>query len=195
MKNFLHVGCGPQTKKDLKGFENWNEVRLDIDPLVNPDIVGTLIDMKGAKTGSFSALYSSHNIEHVFPHEVPKVLKEFHRVLDNDGFVVIHCPDLQSVGAQLATGKLIQPLYESPAGPISAIDILYGHRGAVANGNHFMAHKSGFTYPVLSELFYQAGFAQTFGGAIPENYAIAMLAFKSSQSMKILEDMAHKYLP
>ena len=194
MKKFLHVGCGPQTKKNLKGFENWNEVRLDIDPLVNPDIVGTLIDMKGAETGGFSALYSSHNIEHVFPHEVPDVLKEFHRVLDDDGFVVIRCPDLQSLGAELAAGRLIEPLYESPAGPISAIDIIYGHRGFIAKGNHYMAHKSGFTFPVLSMLLSEAGFAQTFGAAVPQNYEIWMLGFKKPQLQKTLEEMAQKYL-
>ena len=193
--NFLHVGCGPQTKTNLKGFESWNEIRLDIDPLVNPDIVGTFTDMNGAKTGGFSAVYSSHNIEHVFPHEVPTVLKESYRVLDDDGFVVITCPDLQSVGAQLASGRLIEPLYESPTGSISAIDIIYGHRGFIANGNHYMAHKSGFTFPVLSMLFSEAGFAQTFGAAIPETYDIWMLAFKKSQSDKKLEEMAKQYLP
>lgn len=110
MKFFLHVGCGKQNKNNLKGFQNWEEVRLDIDPLVNPDIVGSLTDMKGAKSGNFGAIYSSHNLEHVFPHEVPIVLKEFHRVLEDDGFVVITCPDLQSVGAKLADGQLLEPL-------------------------------------------------------------------------------------
>lgn len=195
MKKFLHVGCGPLKKNNLKGFSNWEEVRFDIDPQVAPDIVGSLTDMSEAKTGSFSALYSSHNIEHVFPHEVPVVLKEFYRVLDDDGFVVITCPDLQSVGAQLAKGHLIEPLYESPAGPIAAIDILYGHRGFIANGNHFMAHKSGFTAPVLSMLFNAAGFSETFGGAIPQNYEIWMIAFKKPQSQIKMEEFAQQYLP
>jgi hypothetical protein len=195
MKKLLHVGCGPKTKESLKGFQSWHEVRLDIDPSVKPDILGTLTDMQGAETGGFSALYSSHNIEHVFPHEVPMVLKEFHRVLDDEGFVVITCPDLQSVGAELAAGRLIDPLYVSAAGPISAIDILYGHRGYMANGNHYMAHKSGFTSPVLASLFREAGFAQTFGAAIPQQYAIWMLAFKKPQSQKMLEEMAQTYLP
>lgn len=195
MNNFLHVGCGPQTKKNLKGFESWDEVRLDIDPLVNPDIVGTLTDMNGANTGAFGAVYSSHNIEHVFPHEVPTVLKEFHRVLGDDGFVVITCPDLQSVGAQLATGNLTESLYESDAGPISAMDIIYGHIGLIAKGNQYMAHKSGFTFPVLSELFSEAGFVQTYGAAIPQTYAIWMLAFKKSQSENKLKEMAKQYLP
>jgi len=47
MKNFLHVGCGPQNKKNLKGFqsEDWKEIRFDIDKNVSPDIIGTLTDM------------------------------------------------------------------------------------------------------------------------------------------------------
>lgn len=195
MNNFLHVGCGHKTKFDIKGFDSWEEVRLDIDPLVNPDIVGTLTDMNSALTGGFGALYSSHNIEHVFPHEVPIVLTEFYRVLNDEGFVVITCSDLQSVGVQLATGNLLEPLYESAAGPISAIDIIYGHRGFIANGNHYMAHKSGFTFPVLSALFYQAGFAETFGAAIPQNYEIWMIAFKKCQSEKVKLEMAEIFLP
>ena len=42
MKTFLHVGCGPQNKHGLKGFESadWQEIRLDINPEVKPDIIG-----------------------------------------------------------------------------------------------------------------------------------------------------------
>ena len=132
MKTFLHVGCGPQNKSQIKGFNNdsWKEIRFDIDKKVNPDIVGTLLDMSAVETGSVDAIYSSHNIEHVFPHEVPIVLREFHRVLKDDGMVVLVCPDLQSVCEAVVDDKLLQPLYESPAGPISPIDILYGHRPA-----------------------------------------------------------------
>ena len=130
MKTLLHVGCVPQYKSQIKGFdnENWKEIRFDIDEKVNPDIVGTLIDMSEVETNSVDAIYSSHNIEHVFPHEVPIVLKEFYRVLKDDGMVVLRCPDLQSVCQAVVDDKLLQPLYESPAGPISPIDILYGHR-------------------------------------------------------------------
>ena len=82
MKSFLHVGCGPQNKSSLKGFNNdsWKEIRFDIDKSVKPDIEGTLTDMKLVETGSVDALYSSHNIEHIFPHEVPVAIREFHRV-------------------------------------------------------------------------------------------------------------------
>jgi SAM-dependent methyltransferase len=160
-----------------------------------PDLLGTMTEMRSVGSESVDAIFSSHNIEHVFPHEVPIVLKEFHRVLDDDGFVVITCPDLQSVGAQLATGRLIEPLYESDTGSISALDIIYGHRGFIAAGNHYMAHKSGFTFSVLSGLFSEAGFVQTYGAAIPKIYAIWMIAFKKSQSDKQLEEMAKFFLP
>jgi hypothetical protein len=146
MKSFLHVGCGPQNKSCLKGFntDDWKEIRFDIDQSVNHDIQGTLIDMGDVKNASVNAIYSSHNIEHIFPHEVPIALKEFHRVLTDDGMVVITCPDLQSVCEAVAKDKLLDALYTSPAGPISAIDILYGHRGYIAQGNIYMAHKCGF---------------------------------------------------
>ena len=115
MKTFLHVGCGPQDKSNLVGFnnDNWKEIRFDIDKDVNPDIEGTLTDMSLVKTGSVDAIYSSHNIEHVYPHEVPIVLKEFYRVLKNDGMVILVCPDLQTVCEAVVNDKLLEPLYES----------------------------------------------------------------------------------
>ncbi|WP_206075625.1 class I SAM-dependent methyltransferase [Polynucleobacter aenigmaticus] len=99
MKKFLHVGCGPQYKTQLKGFnsDDWQEIRFDIDPKVSPDIEGTLTDMVLVPSESVDAIFSSHNIEHIFPHEVPVALSEFYRVLKPDGIVVLTCPDLQSV--------------------------------------------------------------------------------------------------
>ena len=126
---------------------------------------------------------------------MPIAINEFLRVINSDRFVVITCPDLQSVGTQLASGRLIEPLYDGDAGQISAIDIIYGHRGSIANGNLYMQHKSGFTFPVLSTLFREAGFRHTFGGSIPELYAIWMIAFKGSPTQEEVESMAIKFLP
>lgn len=80
MKTFLHVGCGPQRKQGTtKGFntDDWKELRLDIDESVQPDIVGTMTDMSRVPDASVDALFSSHNIEHLYAHEVPVALKEF----------------------------------------------------------------------------------------------------------------------
>ena len=91
-KKFLHVGCGQAQKKDTtKVFMNddWDEVRLDIDPSVNPDIIGDILDLNDIKDNSYDAVFSSHNIEHVFMHEVKIALNEFKRVLKDDGFLLI----------------------------------------------------------------------------------------------------------
>ena len=128
MKIFLHIGCGSLNKSSCLGFDNdnWKEIRFDIDESVNPDIVGTMTDMKSVETASVDALYSSYNIDHIYPHQVPIALREFHRVLKEDGIVVIKCPDIQGVCEAVAQDKLLEPLYDSPGGPISPIDALYG---------------------------------------------------------------------
>ena len=196
MKTFLHVGCGPQNKSQIKGFNNdsWKEIRFDIDEKVNPDIVGTLLDMSEVETGSIDAIYSSHNIEHVYPHEVLIVLKEFHRVLNDDGMVVLKCPDLQSVCEAVVDDKLLQPLYDSPAGPIAPIDILYGFRPSIAMGNEYMAHKGGFTYSVLNGAFIEAGFKMNYGGRNPERWELFIISFKQEKLEEEINIIAEPFL-
>jgi len=98
MPRFLHVGCGPKSKdRTTRAFNTteWEEVRLDIDQSVKPDIIGTMTDMSSVQSASMDAIFSSHNIEHLYPHEVALALSEFKRVLKPDGFLVVTCPDLQ----------------------------------------------------------------------------------------------------
>ena len=161
MKTFLHVGCGPQHKdRTTRGFNTpeWNELRLDIDASVEPDIIGTMTDMSAVADESVDAIFSSHNIEHLYPHEVGTALREFLRVLKPDGFLVVTCPDLQEVCRLVAEDKLLDPAYTSPAGPIAPLDILYGHRPPMARGNLYMAHRCGFTENVLIGTLRSCGF-------------------------------------
>lgn len=161
MKTLLHVGCGPKKiDRTTKGFNqgNWTELRLDIDESVSPDLIGTMTDMKSVANESVDAIFSSHNIEHLYPHEVPQALSEFKRVLKPDGFVVLTCPDLKSVCALVANDQLTVSAYTSPAGDITPLDILYGHRPAMERGNLYMSHRCGFTQKVLVATFQEAGF-------------------------------------
>ena len=197
MKIFLHVGCGPQNKSSCLGFnnDNWKEIRLDIDKNVNPDIVGTLTDMKSVETGSVDAVYSSHNIEHIFPHEVPIALSEFYRVLKDDGIVVVTCPDLQSVGEAIAQDKLFETRYEGYDGPVTAFDVLFGHRDTTVDGNIFMLHKGGFTYSLLDKAFYEAGFKVRVGGRRIEACDLYLVAFKQKKSEEEVKKIAIPFLP
>ena len=164
MKKLLHVGCGRKTKeKTTAEFASgdWAETRYDIDANASPDIIGSMLDMSAIKDGEFDAVFSSHNIEHVFPTEVAVALSEFRRVLGPDGYLVVTCPDLQSVCELVVQDKLVEPAYQSPAGPISPIDIIYGHRQSILNGNTFMAHKCGFTEKTLVGDLLASGFRST----------------------------------
>ena len=107
------------------------------------------MDLVGS--ASVDAVYSSHNLEHLYAHQVPVALREFHRVLKDGGLLLVTLPDLQSVARAVADGKLEEPLYQSPMGPIAPPDILYGHRASIARGRDAMAHKTGFTADTLTE--------------------------------------------
>ncbi|WP_019501976.1 tetratricopeptide repeat protein [Pseudanabaena sp. PCC 6802] len=160
-KTVLHVGCGPYSTTGLHlAFQSpeWQEIRFDIDPGVQPDIVGTLTDMTAVGSNAVNAIWSSHNIEHLYPHEVPIALKECYRVLKPGGLALITLPDLQKVAEFIAEGKLETPLYNSPSGGISALDIIYGLGVAIANGNYYMAHRTGFTAETLRNKLVDAGF-------------------------------------
>jgi len=198
MKTLLNVGCGLSNISQIKGFDkdNWKEIRLDIDSAVKPDVVGSSTDMSLIETGSVDAVYSSYNLDHIYPHEVPIALKEFYRVLNEDGIAVVRCPDIQTVCELIAQDKLLELLYESPIGPISPIDVIYGNRWQTQNGNEYMAKKVGFTYSALDASFAEAGFKARYGGRIPFNGGeLILVAFKQNKSEEEMKKIANPFLP
>jgi predicted SAM-dependent methyltransferase len=182
MKKLLHVGCGTAKLEKLpKGFNdgNWQEVRFDIDdsPAIAADILGTITDMNNVEDASVDALYSSHNIEHVYYHQVLDVLKEFKRVTKPNGFCVITCPDMQTIAKFMAEGKFDEPLYHSPSGPISPLDIAYGHIKSIEHGHEYMAHKMGLSHKLLGDFLQKAGFAKYLTKRRAHKYDLWAVAF------------------
>ena len=119
--------------------------------------------------------------------------KEFNRVLVDDGYLLITCPDLKNVSKYVAEDKLLEPLYESPAGPITPLDIMFGHRGSIQNGNTFMAHKCGFTMNVLVGLLNNCGFKSSVGAERANYFDIWAIGYKNieilpEQSTKLLKE-------
>lgn len=198
MKTFLHVGCGPKKKdQTTRTFAqpDWQEIRFDIDQAARPDIVGTMLDMSAVAAESVDAIFSSHNIEHLYPHEVPLALREFLRVLKPEGFLVITCPDLQSVARLIADDKLADAAYTSPAGLIAPLDILYGHRPQMAAGNLYMAHRCGFTLKVLLGTLQANGFAAVAGQQRANSFDLWAVAAKQSMPENDLRSLAGLHLP
>lgn len=161
-KSVLHVGCGDYLPEKLyPAFRgpDWTEVRLDIEPKVKPDVLGDIRTLDGVPDNSHDTVWSSHNIEHLFAHEVELALRSFLRVLKPGGYLLLTCPDLQSICALVAAGKLIEPAYQSPNGPISPLDVIYGFGKPISQGLHFMQHKTGFTRKSLAQAMASVGFA------------------------------------
>src|SRR5438045_2405301 len=97
-KTVLNVGCGyPLRQKLHRHFQGheWREIRLDLDPAVQPDIVCSITDIGPVVADSVDAVWSSHNLEHLQRHEVPQALAEFFRVLKPRGLLLLTLPDLQ----------------------------------------------------------------------------------------------------
>lgn len=162
LRRVLHVGCGGADPAKLPAAffppGAWAEIRLDLDPAVAPDIVASITDMAAVASGSVDAVWSAHNLEHLASHEVPLALAEFHRVLAPGGFVLVTMPDLQQVTALIADGRLEDAAYLSAMGPIAPLDMLYGFRPALALGNAFMGHRTGFVATTLARHLQAAGF-------------------------------------
>jgi len=162
LRTVLHVGCGAANPDKLPPAffppGEWHELRLDINPDVEPDIQASIIDMNMIAEASVDAVWSAHNIEHLEPHQVAIALGEFHRVVRPGGFVLVTVPDLQQVAALVAEDKLEDAAYISAMGPIAPLDMLFGLRSALAAGNGFMAHRTGYTAKTLEAAFARAGF-------------------------------------
>ena len=155
----LHVGAGFSPKTSLpRMFDNWNEVRVDIDPSTKPHIVASMTRMPSVDAGTIDAVWSSHSLEHLTAADVRVALSEWLRVLKTDGFAFVTLPDLMQAARLVANGKATEVLYVSPAGPVTAIDMIYGHGGAIAKGQTYMGHRTGFTSETLGQTLVDAGF-------------------------------------
>jgi hypothetical protein len=194
----LHVGCGIYGREKLPPVfrhAGWREIRLDIDPEVGPDFVASITDMSVIPDDFVDAVYSSHNIEHLYPEEVPLALQEMRRVLHSVGLALITLPDLQEVCRHVAEGKLEDPLYMSTMGPIAPLDILYGHRPSLASGNAFMAHHTGFTGGTLAAALIKAGFAAAMVQRNSFAFSLTAIAFRRRPGKEELARAQAQMLP
>lgn len=161
-KLVLHIGCGASGAEKLYPryqTPEWCEIRIDMDKAAKPDLLADIRDMNAIAHDSVDAIWTSHTIEHLEAHDVPKALAECYRVLKPEGEMGVATPDLQSIALHVAHGRLETPLYTAPSGsPIRALDVLYGLESDIARGHPFMAHRTGFTSETLGKKLTHAGF-------------------------------------
>src|SRR5262249_45103802 len=117
----VNLGSGPRPLSRLPPFfADWREFRVDIDPASGPDLLADVTDLSTIRSGSADAVWSAHCIEHLYLHEVTKALEEARRILAGDGFLCVIVPDLQAIASYVETDRLLDTVYDSPAGPVTA---------------------------------------------------------------------------
>lgn len=165
---------------------------MDIEPAYEPDILGTMLDMSAVATASVDAIYSSHNIEHLFLDEVPIALTEFLRVLKPDGFALVVCPDLNAAAQMIVAGTPMGTAYSTPAVDVTPLDIIYGHRGHTGRDKPFMSHHCGFTLASLIQTLEANGFSMAFG--VAESFSLWVVASKQPLSGQAMTDLTKSVL-
>ena len=158
---FLNVGGNNKAIAVPSWYHAFEHLLLDIDPKGKPDIVCDARLLDTLPPAQFDAIYCSHNLEHFYAHDVPKVLNGFLHVLNPSGFAEIRVPDLDLVMKTYVERKMDieDVLYNSPAGDIRVRDVLYGYgREIEMSGVDFYAHKTGFTNASLCRALKAAGF-------------------------------------
>ncbi len=179
----LNVGGGSKSTPIPPHYDNWRHDLLDIDPKGKPDVVGDARELQTLPAAQYDAVYCSHNLEHYYKHDGLKVLKGFLHVLKPDGFAEIRVPDLNSVMKRLVESNLDieDMLYQSPAGPISVHDVIYGWAKQIeTSGVDFYAHKTGFTTHSLRALLIRSGFSDVYIFVAEEAFEMRGVAFKQA---------------
>ena len=180
----LNVGGNSKKIAIPAWYKDFEHLLLDIDPKGKPDIVCDARELGTLESSQFDAIYCSHNLEHYFPHDVPRVLAGFLHVLKPSGFAEIRVPDIDLLLKTYVEKNmdLEDVLYQSPAGAIMVRDVIYGYSKEIErSGVDFYAHKMGFSPKSLSRHLAAAGFKAV---VRPQGrpYELFMIGFREQPS-------------
>jgi hypothetical protein len=185
----LNVGGGNKKIAIPAHYADWDHVLLDIQEGEGVDVVCNAVDMADKlEPKMYDSIYSSHNLEHHYRHNLPKLFDGFKHVLKDAGFVEIHVPNMQSVFEHCASGKDIEDIaYVSAAGPIRYVDMIYGLGSMIDENNGFMSHHNGFTAKSLGNLFFQVGFKYVYVGINHDAMSLIGFAFMQKPTDELME--------
>jgi SAM-dependent methyltransferase len=135
---YLNAGCG------LVRYDNCVNMDIADNPLVNIDIVGTVLDIpfRGER---FKGVILSHVLEHLNKKDHVKCLSEIHRVLKPEGTVYIEVPDFI---------KALQFYLDNFQGRQDYWYMCIYGRDAYSSD----VHRSGISEQYLTDLLFDCGF-------------------------------------
>ncbi len=164
-RKFLNVGGNRKAIPVPPHFDGWHHDLLDIAARDGVDVVCDARELGTFPPAQYDAVYCSHNLEHYYRHDAARVLRGFIHVLKPDGFAEVRVPDIAALIQHVSDrqGDIDLAVYQSPAGPISAHDMLWGYGPEIEqSGNDYYGHKCGFTKGSLARAMKDAGFARIY---------------------------------
>ncbi len=91
----LHLGCGD------KSFQDY--VNIDLRKTKATDLVCGITRLP-YPDNSVEVIEAYHVIEHLSRHDLPKALREWHRILKPQGKLIVECPDFDKIAGRYLAG-------------------------------------------------------------------------------------------
>jgi len=133
----LHLGCG---KKFLPGYTH-----IDIIGYEHVDYVSDISELSFIENNTVEEIYACHVLEHFKRNQIDKVLKEWYRILKNNGVLRISVPNFKAIVEQ----------YQKTNNLTQLLGLLYG--GQTYNYNY---HHVVFDFKLLCEILTDNGFTE-----------------------------------
>lgn len=168
---YVHLGCG---EKRIAGMLN-----CDGNLLRKPDIWLDLRLPLPFRDSSVEVAYTSHTLEHLFPEEALKLLREIRRTLRPDGIARVAVPDMSYALEQIASGAAPCPWPRRFDDPVAqAVNYIF------CDGQHKYAYNAA----ILADFARQAGFSDAANvskafGLGPRKYGDVMLGDEPEGSL------------
>lgn len=182
----LNIGCGPVGIPVPSTYRDWEIVRLDVEAEFTPDLLMDAMGLDTLDAGQFDAAYASHLLEHIYPAEVGRFLGSVRHVLTDDGFFELRVPDALAACERAAeAGMLDAHCYDSPAGPVTSWDILYGYLAYQQRYGEPQAHHCGYSSASLVDTLHAGGFSLVY--VAQRNFELRAVACKTHLDAEMMD--------
>lgn len=138
----LHLGCGHIHLSE--------DINVDIKALETVDVIADINELPFRKE-SVSLIESYHVVEHIPRQRVEDCLKEWYRVLEKGGWLIIECPDFdQNCKDYLAAKTAEETLH--------GMQFIFGGDTIAPED----AHRWGYNFQLLGKILNEIGFKKIY---------------------------------